>query len=403
MNPSLEIRVGSFDLNATQLKLVMPVLLAVFYFAAGTGTFQLGAKEFNMNRFLIRMLQSMFSQHQIIPVKIRYTDLAAEKIFNELRQKSENIQAQSDFNGFDSLKSQWKDYLDDETIFNKQIEYLKSIREELTKLLDRLQEDPSTYGQLEAVIQKVHQRASALRQTLTQKLQKFLVAFAFKNYRDDAQLERFLVNIHVLPPSNEERFQKPNVIARSLVMGFVFGLFFGPIFSHIKNGDALNYCLLGATALMGFTGIVTYGVQAGGWIRAVIWAGAGGYLMHLYWKVMAPLLNPNIANLQIDQTFWKEPILGLCLGILTACYLILLKKKINKIVRHDFIQYLISALVGAFVYPMVCMGLLSQPPGTEGIITTALVGAIAMLSMALSVNVGMRGPANVSNLVPAAG
>jgi hypothetical protein len=379
---------GDIPLEGDGLKLLVPLVVAVVYFGAGAGTIKLGSKEIQLNRRLLDLLQNMFSYHRLAAQDIRYSNAAAEETFKLLRQRADALRSQTEYNKWNPLSLDWKAYSEDERLLSEQIDYLKSIGKDLDRLGDQLPTSGRGGKLLVEVVQRVRQRMGDLRRNLIRKLQKYLVAFAFKNFRDDAQLEAFLVKIDVLALKDEGQGQTPNIITRGLVMGFMFGLWFGPVFCIFKLGDATHYCFLGATALMLFTGLISFGIATGRWIYAAIWAAAGGYMSHLYWVVAQSWLAGSLSTLSLDVNFWMRPMLGLSFGLVTALLLFFMKYRLGQRFKEGGIHYIGAALTGVLVYPLVyCLfffGELKLPSA----LVTGVIGAIVMLAMALAVNLG---------------
>lgn len=414
-----ELEIGHWVLTGEALQIIAPIVLAMSYYAAGAGIYRLGSKEFQFNRFLIGLLQNMFSYHQLVSDKIRYTNETAEEIYNALRLLSKTVRFQSKFSEADSLKENWESYLYDEAALKGQIRNLETIDRELGDLRGQLAGNASAINKLEAMIQGIRQRIGVLRQEMIRKLQKFLVAFAFKNYRDDARLEDFLVEIKVLPPSREECFQTPNIITRSMVMGFMFGLTFGPIFYLLNIGDATQYCFLGATALMLFTGLISFGIHTGRWHKTFLWASVGGYLAHLHWIIAslwlakevesiqpgAPPSGNSLVELFSQADFWLEPIKGMCFGVITAVLLFALKYRVGERFERVGTRYLSAALAGLPAYFALYLIFFGKSFEWGPAVATGLIGGIVMVAMAMTVNVGNRKTtkAVVRSLTPSPG
>jgi hypothetical protein len=384
---------GDISLEGDGLKLLVPLVVAVVYFGAGAGTFKLGSKEIQLNRRLLDLLQNMFSYRRLVAQDIRYSNAAAEETLKQLRQEAETLRSQTEFNKLDPLADDWKAYSEDEKLLSEQIDYLKTIGKDLDRLGDQLPEDGNGAAQLTEVIQRVRQRIGDLRRSLIRKLQKYLVAFAFRNLRDDTELEAFLMKIDVLTDHIDGgESQTPNIIIRGLVMGFMCGLCFGPVFGIIKEFDATSYCFLGATALMLFTGLVSLGIHSANWLKAMIWSAAGGYLTHLHWIVMETWIKEGtLGSLNLNADFWMAPMLGLFFGIVTALMLFGLKYRLDGRLGGARIRYLTAALAGVCVYPLVYLGFYFRTFDIDNVILTSIIGAIVMLAMALSVNVGSTG------------
>lgn len=387
------------------LQLLTPILVAVVYFGAGAGTFRLGPKEIKLNRILIDLLQSMFSYHRIVSRDVTYSNVAAEDSFRVLKQRADTLRNQAEYNKWDLLESKWATYGEDEQMISEQIDYLNAVSIDLERLGSQVDGDSNIGEQLNTVIGKVGRRMGDLRRGLIRKLQKYLVAFAFKNFRDDAFLEAFLVEIEVLTPYEKNPdAQRPNIITRSLVMGFMFGLCFGPVFCVMKGFEAASYCFLGATALMLFTGFISFGINTGNWFKTMSWAALGGYLSHLHWIVAEVWIKTGtLADLRLDVDFWMAPMLGLFFGIVTALLLFTLKYWLKGCFGGGRIRYLTATLAGVCAYPLVYVSFYFRDFEISSAVLTGIVGAIAMLAMALSVNVGVPSVADDSFLAPAAG
>jgi hypothetical protein len=377
-------------LEGDGLRLLVPLIVSVVYFGAGAGTFKLGSKEIQLNQRLLDLLQNMFSYHRLVAQDVSYSNAVAEETFKQLRQRAEALRNQSEFNKWDPLDVDWKAYSEDEGLLSAQVDYLEAIGKDLDQLCDRLPEDETAAAQLADVIKRVRQRVGDLRRSLIHKLQKYLVAFAFGNFKDDAQLEAFLVEIDVLDDGTDGGGSHlPCIITRGLVIGFMFGLLFGPVFSIFKLGDATHYSFLGATALMLFTGFISIGISTARWGAAAIWAATGGYLSHFYWIITRSWLAGSIDALAIDVNFWLRPMVGLSYGVVTALLLFWLKYRFGRRFKGRAIRNVSAALVGVLAYPTVYGLLFFNKLTLTGALVSGVIGAIVMLGMALSVNVNV--------------
>lgn len=387
------------------LQLLTPILVAVVYFGAGAGTFRLGPKEIRLNKILIDLLQSMFSYHRIVSRDVTYSNAAAEDTFRVLKQRADTLRNQAEYTKWDLLESKWATYGEDEQMIGEQIDYLNAVSIDLERLGSQIDGESNIGEQLNTVIGKVGRRMGDLRRSLIRKLQKYLVAFAFKNFRDDAFLEAFLVEIEVLTPYEKNAGARvPNIITRSLVMGFMFGLCFGPVFCIMRGFEAASYCFLGATALMLFTGFISFGIHTANWFKTMSWAALGGYLSHLHWIVVeAWITTGSLTDLHLNVDFWMAPMLGLFFGIVTALLLFTLKYWLSGTFGGVRIRYLSAALAGVCAYPLVYISFYFRDFEINSAVLTGIVGAITMLAMALSVNVGVRSVADDSLLAPAGG
>ncbi|MDJ0781716.1 MAG: hypothetical protein QNJ22_07070 [Desulfosarcinaceae bacterium] len=390
--PVSAIFVGKAPVTGDHMQLLTPILAAVVYFGAGAGTFRLGPKEIRLNKVLIDLLQNMFSYHRVVSQDITYSNAVAEETYRTLKQRADTLRSQAEYNKWDLLNTKWETFSEDDKMLSEQIRYLNTIDADLGRIREQWRGPSEARDQLTAVIGKVGRRVGDLRRSLIRKLQKYLVAFAFKNFRDDAFLEDFLVKIEVLnPDGGDPDPQPPNIITRSLVMGFMFGLCFGPLFCIMKGLEAANYCFLGATALMLFTGFISFGIHTASWFKAMTWAAAGGYLAHLHWIVTETWIQEGtLMQLELTVAFWMAPMLGLFFGIVTALLLFALKYWLGRRFGGVRIRYLTAAVAGVCAYPLVYASFYFRQFDLTNAILTSFIGAIAMLAMALSVNVGMR-------------
>jgi hypothetical protein len=395
---------GVIKIDGNYLDMLMPLLLAFVYFGAGAGSFRLGNKEFQLNKKLRDTLEGMFNSKPLGLNDVRYPEKQTEKLYTLLREKVEKVQPVAIDKKYDRLLVQWNEFKEDELVLKEQMDYLKKINKELVLISTDLVSESPAAGKLLEVMQNIQERINNILKSLIKKAQKLLVAFAFEYYKDEVELEEYLVSIEVLDPTQDPLPYIPSVINRGLILGFMFGLLFGPLFGIFKNEDVIYYCWRGAVVLMLFTGCVSYGVKCKNWKKTVVVAGMGGYIAHFFWNLID---KTNLGELMqgtwgwiMDPVLYKEPIVGLSYGITTALILYAFKYRIVAKVRNKNMLYAMAALSGAVSYPILNLLIKSQLMPFDTWILTAAIGAIAMSSLSVAVNIANRANEPLNQLRP---
>ena len=380
-------------IKGNYLDMLMPLLLAFAYFGAGAGSFRLGSKEVQLNKKLRETLEGIFNSKPLEPSDVNYAEKETELLYAKLREKVEKVQVVAKEKNWNGLQAKWEDFKEDEAVLNEQMTFLKDINEKLVQItsdLDKGSPAPAA-EKLRDAMQDIQDRVRHIIKSLTKKAQKLLVAYAFKYYKDEAKLEKYLIGIEVLNPEPGQLPNFPSIINRSLILGFMFGLLIGPLFGIIRNEDVIYYCWRGSFALMLFTGCISYGVHSGRWKRSVLVASFGGYSAHLLWNMID---KKNLAQLTqrsfewvMNPTMYEESIVGLSYGIATALILFALKFYLNARVTNKQVLYGIATLSGAVFYPLLYLALSTQEIKSKALLLAAGIGAIAMSSLALAVNI----------------
>ncbi len=387
----LTVLIGNVKLTGSYVNDILPLLIAVIYFGAGAGSFRLGNKEFQLHRILLEKLQGMFNTRLIKTEDITYEVSESQYLYEKLRGKSEGVQLSATTNQWDVLQDKWDDYVDDEELLNKQVTYLDNLKDKLKAIKGRLDIDSATFKEIIVVISNVRERIDNIRKILTKKLQKYLVAFAFANFRDDKTLEDFLIDIEVLRPA-EEHVPTSQILTRSLVVGFMFGLLFGPIFGLIQNKDVLVYSWLGAFCLMIFTGFISKAVTTNNFIKSVILGAVGGYFAHLSWILAArhseyiSFSTGMLPQINWDSELWMKPAIGLSFGIMTSLLLFAFKYKVPPKFTRSYKGYILVALAGLLFYPGLYILLNIREFDHITALLVACVGIVVMSAMSLATN-----------------
>jgi hypothetical protein len=394
-----QIILSGVDINihGSYLKMLMPLLLAFVYFGAGAGSFRLGNKEIQLNKKLRDTLEGLFNSKPLGPGDVRYPEKETEQLYAKLRKEVEKVEPMAREQNWDRLLIQWNEFKEDEMVLKEQMTYLETINKELVQIKKELASESPASGKLSDVMQNIQERIRHILKNLIKKAQKLLVAYAFQYYKDEVELEKYLVDIEVLDAKQGSPPHNPSVINRGLILGFMFGLLFGPLFGILKGEDVIYYCWRGSIALMLFTGCVSWGVDSGNWKKSVLVAGLGGYLAHFLWRLidqanLNELMHRSFAWIKAPDLYTK-PIVGLSFGVTTALILYALKFIIGPKVSNRYKLYAIATLSGALSYTTLAVFALisSRKITLETLMVAAGVGAIAMSSLSMAVNIARRG------------
>lgn len=380
----------SISIKGSYINILMPLLLAFVYFGAGAGSFRLGNKEIQLNKKLRESLESMFNSKPLGPSDVNYAEKEKAQLYAKLRKKVEKVENVAKEKKWDGMKAKLDDFKEDETVLNQEMAFLKAINIKLAKIASGLNE-VSVSGQMFDAMQDIQDRIRDIMKSLTKKVQKLLVAFAFKYYKDEAELQMYLIDIEVLKPKDTHSQNIPCIINRSLILGFMFGLLIGPLFGIFQKGDPIYYCWRGSLVLMLFSGCISYGVHSGSWMKSVLVSSIGGYSAHLLWSLLEM---QNLDLLKQGSFFWlmqpmlyREAIVGLSYGITTALILYAIKFYLAGKVSNKHMLYAISTLSGVVFYPLLYIALNYPAISRTACLLLTGIGAIAMSSLALAVNI----------------
>lgn len=399
-SPAAVVFKSIISINGNYLRIWMPLLLAFIYFGAGAGSFRLGNKEIQLNQKLREALERLFNSKPLEPSDVNYAAQETGQLYAKLRKKVDKVEIVAKEKKWDELKSKVDDFKEDETVLNQEMTFLKGINEKLATLVTELDE-ASAAGQLTGAMHDIQERIRNIVQSMTKKAQKLLVAFAFEYYKDEAKLERFLIEIEVLNPKDGHIPNIPSIINRALILGFMFGLLIGPLFGIIRNGDPIYYCWRGSLVLMLFSACVSYGVHSGSWMRSVLVSSIGGYGAHLLWSVIdmqnLALLKQHSFEWFLNPMMYSKAIVGLSYGVTTALILYAMKFYLGPKVSNKHALYAIASLSGAVFYPLLYIAFNGSNKDSTVFLLVAGMGAIAMSSLALAVNIakGVRAQTNV--------
>jgi hypothetical protein len=336
-------------------------------------------------------LEGIFNSKPLEPSDVNYVERETEQLYAKLLKKVEKVEAVAKEKKWDGLEAKWEDFKEDEAVLNEQMKFLKGINEKLAQITSDLNNASPAAEKLSDAMQDIQDRIRNIIKSLTKKAQKLLVAYAFKYYKDEAKLEEYLIGIEVLNPEDGHLPNIPSIINRSLILGFMFGLLFGPLFGIIRNEDVIYYCWRGSFVLMLFTGCISYGVHSGKWKRSVLVASFGGYSAHLLWNLIdkenLALLTQRSFDWILNAEMYTDAIVGLSYGITTALVLYTLKFYLSARVSNKYVLYGIATLSGTVCYPLLYLAFSSQVVENTALLLAAGIGAIAMSSLALSVNI----------------
>ncbi len=381
-------------IDGNYLKMLMPLLLAFVFFGAGAGSFRIGNREIQFNQKLRDALEGMFNSKPLAPADVHYPEKETEQLYELLREKVEKVQTEAIEKKWDKLLVDCNEFTEDEFVLKEQMNYLKKINEELMNISTELASESPAAEKLLDVVQNIQKRVRNILKSMIKKAQKLLVAFAFKYYKDEVELEKYLVSIEVLDPTQEPPNHIPSAINRGLILGFMFGLLFGPLYGIFKNEDVIYYCWRGATVLMVFTGCISYGIHHKNWKKSVIVAGLGGYLANLLWLLIS---KEHLVELTKGSFRWifnpklfEEPIMGLSYGIATALILYVLKYRIGDKIPNKYWLYAVATLSGMVSYPILNLLIKCKWMPFDTWIICSLIGAITMSSLSLAVNIVNR-------------
>jgi hypothetical protein len=380
---------GSIRAELSAQQAWTPIATALAYFFAGSGIFRIGKKEIHLFRVLLDALSHLFGTR--IPHELPSAVDSAADEYKRLRHLADIYRNRGAGAKWDLLADKWSDFSDQDRLLNELLTELRIVGERLRTLGARLEADSSARRELTALIEGLQGKHDQLLGRLIQKLQHYLFRLGWTNLKDERELERFLGEVGLATNTEEE---PPSSMSRSLVIGFLFGLLFGPIFAHFEGKDAIAYMWMGSLTVMVFSGMIAIGMRSEGFIRLGMMGAAAGYAGHLLWNLMewgmGDLPGLEVGALPLRHLFY-EPIIGLGYGATTAALLYLLRLSQTQGWMRPPWGFLLSAGGGALAFPIIHLAM-NPSLGTPGVVLAhpfmvmALIGAVVVSATAAANN-----------------
>lgn len=355
----------------SNLQVFQPLVVSMMYFGAGAATFKFGKIEFNFYQKIIQIFQSMFS--------VKWGDIErqldrAQLAYDTLKEKVERLQESSDARWGGPAAEALKSMRQELEATEGQVHALADIRSHLAK-------EPVSRADIERVVQNITARAEKLRACAVKKLRGNLILL-IRHARNEADIEGLLDGLIQEP--DPAPCPRQALLYRSLVLSFLFGMLFGPIFAISNDLDPVRYGWSGALSLSAFGAVMSRmrrleGKPLAALNAAVVGAvaGAAGYLV---WGML--ISSEPFAD--YGKRLLADSLIGIQFGVGVALVLHLLKYTLLSRMRLAWMQYGSTGLLGSAVFVLLAAG--NFPAGDLSYAATGLIGMVVMLAMAFSLD-----------------
>jgi hypothetical protein len=380
ISPPIDSQISAQDL-------FQPMLIAVLYFGAGAATFKLGNTEISIYQKMLDMFQSIFRISLTKFDEIKKSIYEATAKYEKLEAKISELHTKADYyKGWDKLQDRWEDISDDAKMLNDHIAELTSIHNNLV--------EPISHKKITEIKKGIASKINELSNKVIDKYKKYILQFIITNIRNESEIEEILKDIDVIAPEPPPP-QPPNIIYRSLVISFMFGLLFGPVFYLFDKSDPIAYSWYGAFSLCVFGFILSlirktekrfqnfFNVIVLG-----ILAGASGYLV---WMILT--FKMDIVN-HWDKVL-KYIIFGISFGAAIALLLYLFRWYVRNRISHVLLKYILIGLSGAFIFYLLTLAFRPQiMTHVKLCIGIGLLGFVVLMAMAFAMDIFGNGRVN---------
>ena len=357
-------------------KILQPILVALLYFGAGAATFKFGKGEFNFYRKIIRSFQSMFRprwersdiEEQIDRARPRYKTLKEriERVHEKLRPEK-----------WCGLQGAVASMQQDMEMTDDQICHLKAMRERLTK-------EQLSAEDINSIKKEISERIEKLHACSEKKMIKHLAQLIL-NSRNEADIETIARGLIVEPPPR--RAGEFDAAYRSLVLSFLIGMSFGPIFAISRNLDPVMYGWYGALALSA-SGVVMSLIKKleckqEAAVHAVSIGALAGALGSLTWSCLTDGSPPA----EMWKTAIADSIIGIQCGASVSLALYLPRNHFQKTRHAVLLQFISTALLGGAAFVLMAMLNSAVSPRKISFVTTGIGGMVISVAMAFSLDI----------------
>ena len=369
-----QVQPGMIDSMAIgAIRIANPVIIAVMYHATGMLKFKLGDTEIDIYQRLLGAFEGIFALKYAEISKLQQAIEQAQAELDDIKQIISGLHQVGNQKGWDELKSRWTDIESDFTVLQAQVDFLGEVQQKLRVPL-----------QIDAVRDDINKRIRSLQDMQMDKLKRYLFEYTIKYVKSEQAIVDLIRRI-----GGEIHLQKcsGNLVARTVVMCGMFGLFFGPIFAHFEQVNILHHSWYGFIAL-GTFGLIFSNVRNAGrniqdaLVRAVLAGGAAGVAANTVWVLLRFLENAQ----PID---YSHLIFGLEFGVVLGLVIYLFR---NWMPWSTVVRSLLMAAIGGASF--VVLGLLNNlhhsqqaPDGIAVYPMLALIGVVATIGVAVGLDV----------------
>jgi hypothetical protein len=361
-------------------KLFQPMLIAILYFGAGVATFKFGNVEINLNRRMLEIFQSIFKISQATYEEIKQTIYKTTAERAKLESMINEFQTDAGYKGWDKLENKWKDIQEDTAVLDGHINELNSVDSQL--------QEPISFDQINTIKQNIHKAVDNIQAKVINNYKKYIFEFIITNLRDEREIEKLLNAFFSFRPEAQPK-QKVNVVYRSLVVSFLFGLMLGLVL-YISNKGANNleeYSWRGITALSVFGILLSLirktkkGFQD--LLNVIVIGGLAGLCGTATWM----LFQSGAKALQW-VSIKRYSLYGISFGVVIALALFIFKEYVANRVVNILIKYIGIGFCGALGFCLTAFLFFNEHmQGIGPYIGIGAVGFIVLIAMAFALDI----------------
>jgi hypothetical protein len=360
------------------LGLFQPILIAILYFGAGAATFKFGNVEISLYRKMLDIFEGIFKISPTTYEEIRQTIYKTTAECESLECMISNFQTDPRFKSWDKLEHKWEDIRDDATMINNHIEELSSIHKDLQK--------PVSHTRLDEIKKDIEIKIKDSRQKVINKYKRYIYEFIVTNLKNEREIEKLLKNLFSIAPEEPPR-QKANVVYRSLVFSFLFGLLIGPFLSIIggskKNLEASSWRWIFSLSVFGLLFSLIRKTKKGfqDLLNVIAIGALAGLLGSLAY--MASSLGAEItADL---QRVYSMLLRGVTFGAFSALVLYLFKWHVQSRISWLLAKYIGVGISGGLTFCLLSL-LYFKNISLKGLGLIGSLGFVVLLAMAFALD-----------------
>ncbi|HAK60335.1 MAG TPA: hypothetical protein DCO77_08120 [Nitrospiraceae bacterium] len=363
-------------------QIFQPLLVSLLYFGAGAKTFRLGTRQFNLYQTIIKSFQQLFRMSWDKISEIRQSIETAPAPYAKLKAKIDRLQEKARILGWENTQdSKLQGIAADTNMAEEQIKALKEMYKGISA-------EPLSHKDIEDLKNDMQTKIAALQEAVTNKLKTYLFLFIFKYIKDESEIEAILQEIDV-PPPQAAPSQTPNVAYRSLVISFLFGMLFGPIYYLSNNFSPVEYGWYGAFSLGVFGLVMSFIKMTEHKFKSIVnvvvlgaLAGAAGFLT---WG----LLSTEKPMAEALKGIAARSIIGVQFGAGISLVLYAFRMYLRKKKTPTALNYGAVGLSGSIVFVLLTMANMygSKYMILESYIAIGAVGMVVMMAMAFALDI----------------
>ena len=363
-------------------EIFQPLLVSLLYFGAGAKTFRLGNKQFNLYQTIIKSFQQLFRMSWDKISEIRQSIETAPAPYAKLKAKIDRLQEKARILGWENTQdSKLQGIAADTNMAEEQIKALKEMHQGISA-------EPLSHKDIEDLKNDMQAKIAALQEAVTDKLKIYLFLFIFKYIKDESEIEAILQEIDV-PPPQAASSQTPNFAYRSLVISFLFGMLFGPIYYLSKNLSPVEYGWYGAFSL-GVFGLVMSLIKMTehkfkSIVNVVVLGALAGGAGFLTWG----LLSTEKPMAEALKGIAARSIIGVQIGVGISLVLYAFRMYLRKKKTRTAFNYAAVGFSGSIVFVVLTTANMygSRYMILESYIAIGAVGMVVMMAMAFALDI----------------